>query len=67
MRQLIARAPAFLGGRRLPRATIALALLLVSPSLGVGPVGDDFMHQARVDPRVHAPGLAYAPFDTAPR
>jgi hypothetical protein len=63
MRQLIGRAPAFLGGRSLPPATILLALLLVSPSLGVGPVGDDFMHQARVDPRVHAPGFAYAPFD----
>jgi hypothetical protein len=63
MRRLLVRAPAFLGRRWLQPATLLLALLLVSPSLGVGPVGDDFMHMARVDPRVRAPGFAYAPFD----
>jgi hypothetical protein len=63
MRRLVRRAPELLGRGWLPSAAILLALLLVSPSLGVGPVGDDFMHMARVDPRVHAPGFAYAPFD----
>jgi hypothetical protein len=58
MRRLVGRAPEFLGRGWLPPATILLALLLVSPSLGVGPVADDFMHLARVDPRVHAPGFA---------
>ena len=62
MRKL-ARAPLILGRWWLPLATILLALLLVSPSLGVGPLGDDYMHMARVDPRLHAPGFAYAPLD----
>jgi hypothetical protein len=63
MRRLDGRAAVWLGRAWLPWANILLALLLVSPSLGVGPVGDDFMHLARVDPRVHAPGFAYAPLD----
>jgi hypothetical protein len=63
MRRLAGRAPALLGRWWLPLATIALALLLVSPSLGIGPMGDDYMHMARVDPRLHAPGFAYAPLD----
>jgi hypothetical protein len=57
------RVPVFLGLRWLPAATIALALVLVSPSLGVGPMGDDYMQMARVDPRLHVPGFAYAPLD----
>jgi hypothetical protein len=52
-----------LGHWWLPLATIVLALLLVSPSLGIGPMGDDYMHMARVDPRLHGPGFAYAPLD----
>ena len=63
MRRLAGRAPALLGRWWLPLATIVLALLLVSPSLGIGPMGDDYMHMARVDPRLHAPGFAYAPLD----
>jgi hypothetical protein len=63
MRRLVSRAPLFLGRWWLPPATILLALLLVSPSFGVGPMGDDFMHMARVDPGLHVPGFAYAPFD----
>jgi hypothetical protein len=47
----------------MPVAAVLLALLLVSPCLGVGPMGDDYMHMARVDPRLHAPGFAYAPLD----
>ncbi len=63
MRRWVGRAPALLGRWWLPPATILLALLLVSPCLGVGPVGDDYMHMARVDPRLRAPGFAYAPLD----
>jgi hypothetical protein len=47
----------------MPAAAVVLALLLVSPCLGVGPAADDYMHMARVDPRLHAPGFAYAPLD----
>jgi hypothetical protein len=63
MRRLVGPAPLLLGRGWLPPATILLALLLVSPCLGVGPVGDDYVHLARVDPRLHVPGFAYAPFD----
>jgi hypothetical protein len=63
MRRLVGRAPSFLGRGWLPAVTILVALLLVSPSLGVGPMGDDYMHLARVDERLHVPGFAYAPFD----
>jgi hypothetical protein len=63
MRRLVGRAPRLLGRGSLPSATILLALLLVSPGLGVGPMGDDYMHLARVDSRLHVPGFAYAPFD----
>jgi len=63
MSRLAGRAKALLGRWWLPRATILLALLLVSPSLGTGPMGDDYMHMARVDSRLHAPGCAYAPLD----
>jgi hypothetical protein len=63
MHRVVGRAPLLLGRRWLPRAAILLALLLVSPCLGVGPMGDDYMQMARVDPHVHAPGFAYAPFD----
>ena len=63
MGRLLRRAPLALGRGWLPSAAILLALLLVSPCLGVGPVGDDFMHLVRVDPRLHVPGFAYAPFD----
>ena len=52
-----------LGRWWVPPAAILLALLLVSPCLGVGPMGDDYMHMARVDPRLRAPGFAYAPLD----
>jgi hypothetical protein len=54
---------ALLGRGWLPAATIALALLLASPALVVGPMGDDYMQMARVDPRLHVPGFAYAPLD----
>jgi hypothetical protein len=63
VRRWAERAVALLGRRWLPAAAILLALLLVSPCLGVGPMGDDYMHMARVDPRLHAPGFAYAPLD----
>ncbi len=63
MRQLLRRAPQLLGRPWVPAATILLALLLVSPCLGVGPFADDYMLLARVDPRLHVPGFAYAPFD----
>ncbi|HSD66861.1 MAG TPA: hypothetical protein VLF95_09180 [Vicinamibacteria bacterium] len=63
MRGGASRVPVLLGRVWLPPAAILLALLLVSPSLGVGPMGDDYMHMARVDPRLHAPGFACAPFD----
>jgi hypothetical protein len=63
MRRWVGRAPVWLGHGWLPPATVLLALVLVSPALGVGPVGDDFMHMARVDPAVRAPGFAYAPVD----
>jgi hypothetical protein len=59
----LGRAPELLGRSWLPRAAILVALLLVSPCLGVGPMGDDYMHMARVDPAVHAPGFACAPLD----
>jgi len=49
--------------RWLPAATIVLALLLVSPSLTVGPLADDFVHLARVNPHLKVPGFAYAPLD----
>jgi hypothetical protein len=52
-----------LGRRWLPAGAILLALLLVSPSLGVGPMGDDYMQMARVDRRLRAPGFPYAPLD----
>jgi hypothetical protein len=63
MRGLLGRAPVLLGRGWMPAAAILLALLLVSPCLGIGPMGDDYMHMARVDPHVHAPGFAYAPLD----
>lgn len=63
MRRLAGRAPRLLGRGWLPPAVILLALLLVSPSLGVGRMGDDYMHMARVDPRLHVPGFSYAPLD----
>ncbi|HSD26190.1 MAG TPA: hypothetical protein VLL75_02750 [Vicinamibacteria bacterium] len=63
MRRWVARAPVLLGHRWQPHAAMMLALLLVSPCLGVGPMGDDYMHMARVDPRLRAPGFAYAPLD----
>ncbi|HUL80015.1 MAG TPA: hypothetical protein VL691_22310 [Vicinamibacteria bacterium] len=63
MGRLLRCAPVVLGRGWPPSAAILLALLLVSPCLGVGRVGDDFMHLARVDPRLHVPGFAYAPFD----
>jgi hypothetical protein len=56
-------APLLLARAWVPVATILLALLLVSPSLGVGRLGDDFMHMARVDPRLNVPGFTYAPLD----
>ncbi len=52
-----------LGRRWLPLATIAAALLLASPALLVGPMGDDYMQMARVDPSLRVPGFAYAPLD----
>jgi hypothetical protein len=63
MRRLVERAAVLLACWWVPPAAILLALLLVSPCLGVGPMGDDYMHMARVDPRLHAPGFAYAPLD----
>ena len=57
------------GARRLlafrvpPTASILLALLLAAPALGVGPMGDDYMLMARVDPSLHVPGFAYAPLN----
>jgi hypothetical protein len=63
MRRWADRAALLLGRRWLPFAAILLALLLVSPCLGVGPMGDDYMHMARVDSRLRAPGFAYAPLD----
>jgi len=52
-----------LARRWLPAAAIVLALALASPTLLVGPMGDDYMQMARVDPRLHVPGFAYAPLD----
>jgi hypothetical protein len=63
MRRWVGRAPVLLGHRWLPPAVVLLALLLVSPGLGIGPMGDDYMQMARVDPRLRAPGFAYAPLD----
>ncbi len=57
------RVPSLLGRGWVPAATIALALVLVSPALGVGPMGDDYMQMARVDPRLRVPGFTYAPLD----
>jgi hypothetical protein len=58
MGRLLGRALLLLGRWWLPPATILLALLLISPGLGVGRMGDDFMQLARVDPLLHAPGFA---------
>jgi hypothetical protein len=63
MRQWADRAPSLFGRPWIPTAGIALALLLASPALGVGPMGDDYMLMARVDPRLHVPGFQYAPLD----
>jgi hypothetical protein len=63
MRGSAGRVVTLLGRRGVPRAAVLVALLLVSPCLRVGPVGDDYMHMARVDPGLHAPGFAYAPLD----
>jgi hypothetical protein len=63
MRQWAGRAPSLLGRRWIPTAGIVLALLLASPALGVGPMGDDFMIMARVDPALRVPGFPYAPLD----
>jgi hypothetical protein len=63
MRRLVSRAPLLLGRRWMRLATILLAVLLVSPGLGGGPLGDDYMLLARVDPRLHVPEFGYAPFN----
>jgi hypothetical protein len=63
MRRLVERVPLLLGRRWVPLAAILVALVLVSPGLGGGPLGDDYMLLARVDPRLHVPGFAYAPLD----
>jgi hypothetical protein len=63
MRRLVERAPLLLGRWWLPLCTVLLALLLVSPGLGGGPLADDYMLLARVDPRLHVPGFPYAPLD----
>jgi hypothetical protein len=63
MRRLLRRSPELLGRRWFPPAAILLALLLVCPSLRVGSFADDYMHLARVDPALHVPAFAYAPFD----
>jgi len=63
MRRLVGRAPLLFGRGWVPLAIILLAFLLVSPSLAVGPMGDDYLHLARVDPRLRIPGFAYAPLD----
>jgi hypothetical protein len=63
LRALAERAPRALVSRWTARAVILFALLLVAPALGVGPMGDDYMHMARVDPRLHVPGFSYAPLD----
>ncbi len=57
------RARRFLVRRWVPPAAIGLALLLVSPCLRNGRVGDDYMHMARVDPQLHVPAFAFAPLD----
>jgi hypothetical protein len=59
----LGRAPRLLGRPWLPRAAIVLALLLVSPALGVAPMADDYMQMARVDERLHVPGFEYRPLD----
>jgi len=53
----------FLARRWVPSAAIGLALLLVSPCLRNGRMGDDYMQMARVDPQLHVPGFSYAPLD----
>jgi hypothetical protein len=63
MRSAFGRAPALLGRGGARRVAIAIGLLLVSPALGVGPMGDDYMHLARLDPQLSAPGFPYAPLD----
>ena len=63
MRRLTGRVPTLLGRRWLPPITILIALLLVSPALTTGPMGDDFMLMARVDPRLNVPGFSHAPLD----
>lgn len=63
LRSARAAAPRLLARRWLPAATVLFALLLASPALRVGWFGDDYMHLTRVDPRLHVPGFAYAPFD----
>jgi len=62
-RPWLGRVPLLLGRRWLPAVSIAAALLLVLPCLRNGRVGDDFMHMARVDPRLQVPGFSYAPLD----
>lgn len=57
------RAVSLLARPWLSLVIVAAALLLASPALRVGPMGDDFMQMARVDPRLQVPGFAYAPLD----
>jgi hypothetical protein len=63
MRRLLGRALPALDRPWAPAGVVALAVLLVSPALGVPPMGDDYMQMARVDPRLHVPGFPYAPLD----
>lgn len=63
MRHLIEHAQDWLGRGWLPFAVALLALLLVTPSFGVGPMCDDYVQLARLDPRAHVPGFAHAPFN----
>jgi hypothetical protein len=63
MRWLLGRARLLLERPSAPRGIVVLALLLVSPCLAVGPMGDDYMQMARVDPALRVPGFAYAPLD----
>jgi hypothetical protein len=55
--------PSLLGRRWSPFAVVLLALGLVSPALLTGPMGDDYMLLARVNPRLRVPGFPYAPLD----